>query len=262
MCRLLGYVSDRPVSVRDVLGEEGLEEFTALTAVHGDGWGMAWREDGGVRTVTSPRSAVLDEQYDDLVSRPLASAGFLHLRWATGGLEITPENTHPFVHGDHAFAHNGHVAPISRLEELLGPDTCAQLRGTTDSERYFRFVERCIEDEGDETEGVTRALSVLRKEFPHASLNALLLTPESLFSVHVNSGATPPLAGLRELFESPEQIPTRHEDEYFAMDYRVVGEAVHVISSGIDPDGWTSVPDDTAVRVDVATREITRLPLD
>jgi predicted glutamine amidotransferase len=46
LCRLLGYVAARPTSVEEVLGKPGLEEFTALTAVHGDGWGMAWQESG------------------------------------------------------------------------------------------------------------------------------------------------------------------------------------------------------------------------
>ena len=36
-------------------------------------------------------------------------------------------------------------------------------------------------------------------------------------------------------------------------------DAVHVISSGIDPDGWTPVPEDTAATVDLASLEITRL---
>lgn len=260
MCRLLGYVADRPTSVREVLGEEGLRDFTALTAVHGDGWGMAWRDDDGrVRTTTSSRSAVLDEEYDDLVARPLGTAGFVHLRWATGGLAVSPENTHPFVEGDRAFGHNGHISPIDRLEELLDDDSLDRLRGTTDSERYFRFVEQCIDREGDETGGVTRAVGELRKEFPHASLNALLLTADALFSIHVNSCAEPPVRALREMFETPEAIPTRHETDYFAMDYRVVGGAVHVISSGLDPEGWTPVPEDTAVRVDLTTREMTRL---
>lgn len=260
MCRLLGFVSSRAVSVHDVLGEEGLEAFTALTAVHGDGWGMAWH-DGieSVHATASPRSAVLDQRYSDLTREVRTRAGLLHLRWATGGLPVSPENTHPFVEDGHAFGHNGHVAPLDRLERLLSPDSRDRLRGDTDSERYFRFVLQCIEAQGSEPEGVARAVGILREEFPDASLNAVMLTPTSVFAVHVNSHAVPPVEQLRRMFESEEQIPLRHTEDYFAMDYRVDDDAVHVVSSGIDPDGWTPVPDDTVARVDLATRTITQL---
>ncbi len=43
------------------------------------------------------------------------------------------------------------------------------------------------------------------------------------------------------------------------MDYRVREGSIEIVSSGLDQPGWTPVPADTAVRVDLATREITRL---
>jgi hypothetical protein len=45
------------------------------------------------------------------------------------------------------------------------------------------------------------------------------------------------------------------------MDYRVQPDAVQVISSGLDEDGWTPVPTDSAAMVDLETREIIALPL-
>lgn len=261
MCRLLGYVASRPTSVLDVLGDEGLEEFTALTAVHGDGWGMAWQQpDGGpVHAATSPESAVLDPVYGALTRQVHGRAGLLHLRWATGGLPVSDDNTHPFVEGDLAFAHNGHVSPIGRLEDLLTAENREKVVGDTDSERYFRFVLQCIDEQGSPLEGVATAVGVLMKEFPETSLNALMLTSTDLFAVHVNSRAVPPTRALRDLFGTPEDIPARHEEEYFAMDYRITDDAVHVISSGIDPSGWTPVPEDTVVHIDLATRAIERL---
>lgn len=263
MCRLLGYVAREPVSVLDVLGEEELDAFTALTAVHGDGWGMAWQDpaDRTLRTTTSATSAMDDPDYARLTQRPLGRAGMLHLRWATPGLPITRENTHPFVEGGYAFAHNGHVSPVGRLEELLTTRSRAALRGTTDSERYFRFVLQTIAERGDETEGLRQALGVLVRDFPQASLNALLLTPTHMFGVHINSRAPAPVEGLQELFEDDDEIPPRHTDDYFAMDYRATADAVHVISSGIDPEGWTPVPEDTATAVDLTTLELRPLEL-
>lgn len=262
MCRLLGYVADRPTSVVEILGEDGLEAFTALTAVHGDGWGMAWHAPGAHETgwASSPESALNDPTYDELVRRPLGRAGLVHLRWASAGLSVAPENTHPFVDDGYAFAHNGHITPVDRLEALLTDVSRALLRGTTDSERYFRFVMQCIAETGDELDGVTRGLGILMREFPESSLNALLLTPAYMFAVHINSRASTPPA-LHEMFESEEEMPARHATEYFAMDYRLAPDAVHVISSGLDEEGWTLVPDDTAVRVDLYTREMTQLDL-
>lgn len=183
----------------------------------------------------------------------------VHLRWATPGLTVRPENTHPFVADGYAFAHNGHIFPIDRLERLLSPASCSALRGSTDSERYFLFVLQCIVECGDDEAGLLAALDVLTREFPESSLNALLLGPTHMFGVHINSRAATPLQGLRDLFVTEDELPHRHADEYFAMDFRRTRDAVHVISSGIDPQGWTPVPENTAASVDLATLELRRL---
>ena len=262
MCRLLGYVADRPISVVDVLGEDGFDRFTALSAVHADGWGMAWQaEDHSIRTTSAADSASEDPTYGELARSPLGRAGMLHLRWATPGLAVSSQNTHPFIEGDIAFAHNGYVAPIDRLEKLLTDESRAKLMGETDSERYFRFLLQCVSEEGDLEDGVCRALGVLVREFPDSSLNALLLTPGRMFGVHINSEAASPQRALRELFDDEEEIPARHTTEYFAMDFRVLPHEVHVISSGLEEEGWTPVPADTAAVVDIETREIRRLDL-
>lgn len=259
MCRLLGYVSTRPIAVVDVLGEEGFDAFTSLAVLHGDGWGMAWHDETGTHAEVSPRSAIDDERYRRLADRPLGSAGLVHLRWATGGFPVAPENTHPFVDGGYAFAHNGNITPVGELEKLLTGQSRARLSGATDSERYFRLVLQCIEEEGDEAGGVTKALGLLMRQFPNASLNALLLTPARLFAVHINGRAHSPRRALQKLFGSEDRMPIRHATEYYAMDYRVTEDAVHIVSSGLGQEGWTAVPPDAAAMIDLATREVVRL---
>lgn len=223
MCRLLGYVARRPTSVVEVLGQEDFEAFTALTAVHGDGWGMAWQDpdDHTIRTVSSADSAIRDPAYAELARQRLGRAGIVHLRWATPGLPVTPQNTHPFLDGGYAFAHNGHISPIERLEGLLTRKSQARLRGDTDSERYFQYVMQCIAERADDAEGLSQSLAVATREFPHASLNALMLTPTHLFGVHINSQASAPVQGLHNLFTSDDEFPHRHTDDYFAMDFRL-----------------------------------------
>jgi predicted glutamine amidotransferase len=259
---LLGYVASRPLAAADVLGASGFEAFTSLASLHGDGWGMAWRgADQHTHSVSRPDSAASDPLYGKLTQEPLGSAGLVHLRWATGGLPVTPANTHPFTDGDYAFAHNGNIKPIARLTELLSPGAAAKLAGDTDSERYFRFVMQCIGESDTEADGVTRALRTMVTEFPSVSLNALLLTPSSLFAIHVNSKATSPPRALNRLYPSDADMPHRHATEYYAMDYRITPDAVHVISSGLDEPGWTHVPPDSAAMIDLRTREVTRLAL-
>jgi hypothetical protein len=85
------------------------------------------------------------------------------------------------------------------------------------------------------------------------------MTPTQMYGVHINSQASVPVRGMRKLFASEEEIPYRHTDDYFAMDFRRAPDAVHVISSGIDPEGWTPVPEDTAAMVELASLEVTRL---
>ncbi|MET1038519.1 MAG: class II glutamine amidotransferase [Aeromicrobium sp.] len=262
MCRLFGYVSDRPTSVVELMGRDAFDAFTSLTAVHGDGWGMAWRGAGQkeTRTTTSARSAAIDPRYSDLADRPLGAAGIVHLRWATGGLPVAERNSHPFVDGAYAMAHNGNIAPLHRLESLLSADARSRLVGDTDSERYFRFVMQCITQQDDEEAGVGRALEVLHRTFPECSLNALLLTPTRLFAVHINSAAASPTHALHEIFtDDPSQLPAGHEFSYFEMSYRVESHAVCVISSGLTEEGWTVMSPDSIAVIDLATRTATRL---
>ncbi|MGN6160684.1 MAG: class II glutamine amidotransferase [Marmoricola sp.] len=256
MCRLLAYVAADPISLIDALGPVDFEDYTALTAIHSDGWGMAWHDDQGtLQHVTSTTCAQHDPQYRELAGQALARTGIVHLRWATPGIPRCIENTHPFVDGDLAMAHNGNITPIDDLDELLTPESRAALEGSTDSERYFRYVVQTIGECDDEITGVTRAVTTLAEQFPAASLNALLLTPARLFAIHVNSHASPPPA-LKGLGIAAERL--RHtDDEYFGMDVRHRGDQTQIVSSGIDPEGWTDLPADSIGILDLASRELT-----
>lgn len=264
MCRLLGYVTDHPRSVTDCLGAEGFQSFTALAALHGDGWGAAWQdlESSRTRRVISTRSAADDPHYAELTSAPISRSGLLHLRWASAGLDITPDNTHPFIDGDYALAHNGSIKPITELEELLTPESRERLQGTTDSERYFRYVMQAIDQPGDEGEAVQGAISELATRFPTSSLNALFLTPTSLYAVHVNSSADGPLDDLRELYSSEDEIPHAHAGSYFSMFFRETEQDVMIISSGLPEEGWQPVTPDSIMAVNLQSRELRHLPLE
>ena len=259
MCRLLGYVNTQPTSVRDALGSEAFDAFTALTCVHGDGWGMAWRDDQGhTQTRSAPDSAASDADFLALSGTALSSAGFLHLRWATDGLPVAPENTHPFSSGQFAMAHNGSIKPMDRLRNLLSPASLEAMVGVTDSEMYFRFILEHISSYG-ENEGIAMAVKIMSEQFPTSSLNALLLSESALYAIHMSTWAPPPIEDLRVMFEDEDDIPHGHADAYFDMAYDITEDSVHIVSSGLVGDHWLPVPRDTILRIDLLTREVTTL---
>ena len=111
MCRLLAFVSDKPTTFADVLGD-AWPSFVQLSHWHRDGWGMAWLQDGTIRATKEPVAAFRSAQFEKAVAHP-SRAAILHLRWATPGMPVDLTNTHPFVDAPQgvAFIHNGSVGP-------------------------------------------------------------------------------------------------------------------------------------------------------
>ena len=139
MCRLLGVVSATPITVADAVGDAVLKDFVALTKVHGDGWGVAAVGKPGELPAAevSAGTALDDPAFFAATHDRRSVATIAHLRWATSGLAVQPQNSHPFVADGLAMAHNGSIKPMAPLDGLLEPDIAVSLRGTTDSERYF-----------------------------------------------------------------------------------------------------------------------------
>jgi len=131
MCRLFGYCSRGSASAASLLTEQGLQDFTALSAFHSDGWGMAWYTADGPEIRKSTRRAADEPDYDELARRALGDIGLVHLRAATPGLAVGRQNCHPFRYGGYTLAHNGAIHPQGKLGEMLPADWERQLHGTT-----------------------------------------------------------------------------------------------------------------------------------
>jgi predicted glutamine amidotransferase len=189
MCRLLGVVSATPISVAQGVGEHVLKDFVALTKVHGDGWGIGRvLLPGHLPEVEVSAGSALDDPHFVAATHDRRSAASLvHLRWATSGIAVRPENSHPFLADRIAMAHNGSIKPIGPLEELLEPGTAATLRGATDSERYFAVIRQHRASAPDLPEAVRGAVAQLRELYPEASLNALILGEDQLIAVHAHA---------------------------------------------------------------------------
>ena len=123
MCRLLGVVSATPIIVADAVGDDVLKDFVALTKIHGDGWGVAAVGPPGdtphVRCRRAARSTTRRSSRPPTTCGP--SASIVHLRWATNGLAVQPQNSHPFVADGLAMAHNGSIKPMARWTTCSNP---------------------------------------------------------------------------------------------------------------------------------------------
>ena len=219
MCRLLGWAARFPRTLRDLLGEEDLADFTSLSRLHGDGWGAAWGADEGLALRTSTEPAHASADFAEWTTAEPHDLGMVHLRWATLGLPVEPANTHPFADRDSsgrdvAFAHNGSVRPPSSLDDLLSAEQKAAMAGTTDSERYFRAVLTAAADVPLD-QALARTVTTIAGTRDFTSLNCLLLTPDTLY------------AACR--FDPAKR---QEEPDYFHLRYRVTDDAVVVASTG------------------------------
>jgi predicted glutamine amidotransferase len=256
MCRLLGYCTRDAAPLSGIMGERGLREFTELSVFHGDGWGMAWYDDGGGHIEKSALRAADEPAYHELAHRSLGNLGLVHLRWATPGLPVEPRNTHPFRFGDIVMAHNGAIHPQDRLPELLPPDWERRLGGTTDSERYFLHVMSGLEaHDGDMIAALADTSARIDRMFSANSLNAVFLTRDALYAICFYDPARIPHDALAS---RGHRGPT---DRYFEMAYRESDDAVVVASSGWCQDDWTPLPNRHVLMVDRATLQAKVVPL-
>ena len=258
MCRLLGYCSCRDASLEDLIGAEGLREFTGLCALHGDGWGMAWYEGTEPVIRKSPVRADSEPEYEKLAHEPLGHLGLVHLRWATPGLGVNERNSHPFRYGQYVFAHNGAIHPQDRLPAMLPPEWEKQLVGSTDSERYFLLIlSRLASQGGDMVAAIADAAARIEAGFEPNSLNAILLAPGKLYAISWYHGDRVPEAKLRSCgYNQTDEIAA-----YFDLAYSVTDSAVVVASSGWPQPGWTPLPNRHVLVADRHTLDTQVLPI-
>ncbi len=225
MCRLLGWASRTPTTLADLLGEDDLDAFTGLSARHADGWGVARSTGRGVAVRRQPVAARTSARFDRQAQHRRSDLGLAHLRRATLGLSVAPENTHPFTDGRVAFAHNGSIAPPAALDALVPASTAGRRRGTTDSERYFLAVLARLRDGVAPGEALRDTADDIAATAGFTSLNCLLLTPESLYAFcRVN----------------PHGVVEDDDPEYYTLRYRTAADAVVVSSSGWG-EGWSEL---------------------
>ena len=197
---------------------------------HTDGWGMAWTQDGRLRTVRRTISVLLDdwvERIDPLQTDIL----LLHARKATPPGSISTMNTHPFpatfLGRDWAFCHNGAVESLEGLR--LAPGIAPT--GETDSERLFHhFLAELAE----------RAL-------PEAALAATIAVPRDFTALHCLVATTD------RVLAAARRHPAKSQPEYHAL-WLGEGSGLRVVSSEpVDGLGcvWTRLPEPGVVALEM-----------
>ncbi|AFM14865.1 putative glutamine amidotransferase [Mycolicibacterium chubuense NBB4] len=261
MCRLLGVVSAEPISPADAVGDAVLADFLALTKIHGDGWGVASvaAADEPPRIEVSAGNAIEDARFGTAVKEP-APASIVHLRWATNGLAVQPQNSHPFLADGVAMAHNGSIKPMAMLDTLLEPDIAATVHGTTDSERYFALIRQYRRSTTTLVEAVRGAVAQLREIYPDASLNALVLGEGQLVAVHAHARSVLLDEDIEEI--SATDLPAEHLEDYFSLRIARPDDSTLVIgSTGFGDLDWSPLPPESVAAVSLDDLAMTVIPL-
>lgn len=241
MCRLMGYVSPNKTSFPAIVGDY-FSDFVALSSVHCDGWGLSTVDQSGSHIVLNRKveAAAESSTFDATVAKNNADGALLHLRWATKGLSISENNTHPFMYGDYSFIHNGSIFPPDAIAPFIDPKFNALLVGETDSEHYFYLLLTEIEKLGL-VAGVKSALAIIKEHGDTTSLNCMLMNRDYFLTVSEHDTA-----------RKPDWAP----DDYYEIKYLPTPEGVLFASSGWNQPGWMTLNNHHAALVNRSSFEI------
>ena len=234
MCRLLAYHSPKPTTFNQLLGDD-FQSFVELANQHCDGWGLATFSPSKAKLYKEPLAATASNHFATELATSDSAIALLHLRWATPGLGINQNNTHPFTYQDISFMHNGSITPFDCLDSLIAPEYLAQAAGTTDSERYFLYLLTQIKS-ANFIDGVLSAVSYIKNNCDYTSLNMMISNKDTLICLC-----------LYNLDRVPERF--KSTPEYYQINYTTINGCVVVGSSGWNQDNWQELKNSSALIV-------------
>ena len=234
MCRLLAYHSPKPTTFNQLLGDD-FQSFVELANQHCDGWGIATSSPSKAKLYKEPLAATASNHFATELAASDSAIALLHLRWATPGLGINQNNTHPFTYQDISFMHNGSITPTDCLDSKIAPEYLAIKSGTTDSERYFLYLLTQIKALGF-IDGVLAAISYIKANCDYTSLNMMISNKDTLICLC-----------LYNLDRVPERF--KSTPEYYQINYTTINGCVVVGSSGWNQDNWSELKNSTALIV-------------
>ncbi|MFI5420789.1 MAG: class II glutamine amidotransferase, partial [Nitrososphaerales archaeon] len=166
-----------------------------------------------------PTNAFSDSKFEQacaLGEKSGASSPLIaHLRKASMGLKIA-ENTHPFVNGGWAFAHNGTIRKLG-------------LRVTTDSLWFFQGIMReYAKNGGDFLDAINMSVQSIYRTFPYTSLTFLASDGGQLYAYRDAS----------------------RNAEYYAIYYATLRHSVVITQEKYFEADWKELPNKGFLSVD------------
>ncbi|MBN2366829.1 MAG: class II glutamine amidotransferase [Calditrichaeota bacterium] len=147
MCRFIVYWGNKPTRLSDWILKSSncLLEQSRHDRSHRpnpDGWGFTFREGEKLVLKKNSRPAFEDEEFRTAAKGIVTDLLFAHVRRKSQGT-ISLENTHPFVHEQWLFMHNGNIPNFefykNQLSSRLPRNSIINTEGTTDSEYLFKY---------------------------------------------------------------------------------------------------------------------------
>lgn len=154
-----------------LLAEKGDVLPIAKEPGHKDGWGIVgYQKHTPILLGRQPTNAMKDpkyeEAYEHLDQLRLTGSLMAHLRKASKGGR-SQENTAPFIRGEWCFGHNGTIKNFDI--------NIKDLKGGTDSERFFLLMLRRIVENSTSTENaIEKTIHEIRHLCEYSSLTFLL----------------------------------------------------------------------------------------
>lgn len=170
------------LSAFEPLARQGKIRCDMTEPGHSDGWGLVGYFRSRIPEYLERQPGSLAQEHElfqkaaQWVEQNRAPAAMLHLRKSTeGGRSIA--NTHPFLHGEWAFCHNGTIYESERIPlKKLNP------AGATDSERFFLYLMEALRWPFSPRRRLEKALAELKKNFKYSSLTFLLTNGKELYA--------------------------------------------------------------------------------
>jgi len=184
MCRLFGLHADRSVVTATFWLLDAPDSLAAQSKRNPDGTGLGVFGRDGVPVVRKqPIAAWADTQFACEAHEMSGTTFVAHVRYASTG-DVNVRNTHPFLHDNRVFAHNGVVTGLDVLDERLAELSVADLvGGETDSERIFALITGCVRACGDVETGLIDAMTWLAANVPVYAANLLLATATDMWAL-------------------------------------------------------------------------------
>ncbi len=259
MCRLYGLHANEPTRVecslvhaQNALISQGVRDAEGLS--HGHGWGLATYPDGWPKVEKKAWAAWHGEHFRKAAARAYGKSIIAHVRRATVGPPRL-RNTHPFTHGQWAFAHNGTIPNFDairpRLLDAMDELHRSEIKGSTDSEHVFRYLltlwEHCPARPLMETMklGIANIVTWTRELVPSGTLGLNVLWSDGRHMVGTRINRSLWYLERDGAFECPMcRKPHIHHEA--KMRYR----AAEVASEPITQEAWRGVPNGTVFTID------------